>query len=331
MGEVSGLDPVANTVYRAILKHSSGSLDLIAEETRLSSDQLEEALERMERMGLIRPAQSHPVGIRPLPPEAAISSLLAAREAELAAKQHQLAMERAAAARLIAEYAEFAPPFVEQPSVDQLTGLDEIREFLTDLSWEAEEEVLTFAPQGAHQPESIAAAKPLDERLRDRGVKVRTVYLDSARRHAPTAEYLGWLTQQGSEVRTVATLPVRMVIFDRRVAVLPTDAADSAQGAMVVRAQGMLAAFCGLFEAIWPTATQFASRPVRDQRGLTPQESAALHMLSKGMTDGAIAKRLGVSPRTARRIAADLMLGLEATSRFQAGLHAAQRGWLPTP
>ncbi|GAA3135976.1 hypothetical protein GCM10010521_22600 [Streptomyces rameus] len=41
-------------------------------------------------------------------------------------------------------------------------------------------------------------------------------------------------------------------------------------------------------------------------------------------------KRLGVSPRTAHRIAADLMERLEARSRFEAGVHAVQDGWLPS-
>ncbi|MET8630960.1 LuxR C-terminal-related transcriptional regulator, partial [Kitasatospora sp. NPDC004669] len=47
-----------------------------------------------------------------------------------------------------------------------------------------------------------------------------------------------------------------------------------------------------------------------------------------GHTDDAIAKRLGVSPRTARRIATDLMERLNARSRFQAGVRATQAGWL---
>lgn len=47
------------------------------------------------------------------------------------------------------------------------------------------------------------------------------------------------------------------------------------------------------------------------------------------MTDDAIAKRLGVSPRTARRVANDMMERLGARSRFQAGALAVQHGWLP--
>jgi DNA-binding NarL/FixJ family response regulator len=51
--------------------------------------------------------------------------------------------------------------------------------------------------------------------------------------------------------------------------------------------------------------------------------------LAEGHTDEAIAKRLGVSHRTARRIASDLMDRLGARSRFEAGVRAVQQGWLP--
>lgn len=51
-------------------------------------------------------------------------------------------------------------------------------------------------------------------------------------------------------------------------------------------------------------------------------------MLAAGLTDEAAAKRLGVSLRTVRRIMAGLMDRLQASSRFEAGLKAAQKGWL---
>ncbi len=51
-----------------------------------------------------------------------------------------------------------------------------------------------------------------------------------------------------------------------------------------------------------------------------------LKLLAKGHTDETIAKRVGVSSRTVRRIAADLMDKMDARSRFQAGAQAALRG-----
>lgn len=54
-----------------------------------------------------------------------------------------------------------------------------------------------------------------------------------------------------------------------------------------------------------------------------------MRLLAEGHTDDAIGKRLGVSPRTARRIATDLMERLGARSRFEAGVRAVRQGWLP--
>ncbi|WP_223268058.1 helix-turn-helix domain-containing protein [Streptosporangium nondiastaticum] len=64
--------------------------------------------------------------------------------------------------------------------------------------------------------------------------------------------------------------------------------------------------------------------------GLAGQEEATVRLLAEGRTDEAIAKRLGVSRRTARRIATGLMERLGARSRFQVGVLAVQAGWLPT-
>lgn len=46
------------------------------------------------------------------------------------------------------------------------------------------------------------------------------------------------------------------------------------------------------------------------------------------MTDENAGKRLGISLRTVRRQMASLMERLNASSRFEAGLKAAQSGWL---
>ena len=61
---------------------------------------------------------------------------------------------------------------------------------------------------------------------------------------------------------------------------------------------------------------------------LTTVQVSILSGLSAGLTDEAIAGRLGISVRTCRRHVATLFQVLGATSRFQAGVLAAQRGWV---
>lgn len=189
---------------------------------------------------------------------------------------------------------------------------------------------MAFAPDGAQTAENMEAARPQDAQLLERGVRMRTLYLDSLRNNPPTVAYASWLAELGGEVRTAATLPVRMLIVDRKVAVIPADHGDSSAGAMVVRSTGILAALCQLFDSVWSRAAPLLDDGPKksDSRGLTSSESEVLRMLTQGHTDETIAKRLGVSSRTARRIAADLMGKLDARSRFQAGAQAALYGWI---
>ncbi len=63
-------------------------------------------------------------------------------------------------------------------------------------------------------------------------------------------------------------------------------------------------------------------------RQLTAAQREILCLLSTGLTDAAIASYLDISLRTTARRVADLMRQLDASSRFQAGVEAARRGWL---
>ncbi|MGW3040975.1 hypothetical protein ACWC9T_13250 [Kitasatospora sp. NPDC001159] len=58
----------------------------------------------------------------------------------------------------------------------------------------------------------------------------------------------------------------------------------------------------------------------RDRRILT--------LMASGATDDAIARRLGVGRRSVVRRVSTLLAHLGATTRFQAGVQAARKGWL---
>ena len=61
---------------------------------------------------------------------------------------------------------------------------------------------------------------------------------------------------------------------------------------------------------------------------LSAAELLLLALLGDGLKDEAVARALGVSVRTVRRMVAELMHRLDARSRFQAALLAQRRGWL---
>ena len=53
-----------------------------------------------------------------------------------------------------------------------------------------------------------------------------------------------------------------------------------------------------------------------------------IDLLAAGMKEVAIARHMGQDPRTVRRHISELLKRLGATTRFQAGLQAAKRGWI---
>ncbi len=120
-----------------------------------------------------------------------------------------------------------------------------------------------------------------------------------------------------------------MLIFDREAALVPIDPADTRAGALCTREPGIVASLVAVFEQAWATAVPLGAATTRDTDStLTPGERELLTLLARGLTDEAAAKRLGIGLRTVRRQMAALMERLGAASRFEAGLRAAQRGWL---
>jgi DNA-binding CsgD family transcriptional regulator/sugar-specific transcriptional regulator TrmB len=328
MLDVLGLGTEAEAVYRAMLSYPREGVLQLAARLGYTEQQVREGLDRLSELALVQSSPGEGIGFRAASPETAMEILLARQQAELAAQQMHMEASRAAAAQLIAECSALRPRIADQDS-EQLIGPDVIRGRLAALADTAQKEIVTFAPGGAHTEEDLAASRGPNAGLLERGVRMRTVYLDSVRHHRPTLDHVNWLNAHGGQVRTVPDLPVRMIVIDRHQAVLPMDTNDARAGAVVLRGTGTVAALSALFESTWSTATPLGGAPALDVGGMPPQERAVLKLLAHGSTDEAIAKRLGVSPRTARRIAADLMQRLDARSRFEAGVHAVQDGWLP--
>ncbi|MFJ9692630.1 LuxR C-terminal-related transcriptional regulator [Kitasatospora sp. NPDC101183] len=322
-----GLDATSESVYRAMLAHPREGVAGLTERLGLSEEDVRRSLDLLSELALVRPSYERAGELRAVSPEAGMELLMARQQAELAAQQLRIEASRAAAAQLIADFAD-AGRSASGPGVDQLTGLDEIRDRISVLARDLRSELMTFAPGGGHRPETLDASKRDDEELLGRGVRMRSLFLDSVRNSQYTVSYATWLGELGGEVRTAAELPTRMMIFDRATAVIPVNSEDSAASAVVLTGQGTLTALCALFENVWSGAQPLGGA-VRDKSGLSPQEAAVVRLLAQGLTDDAIAKRLAVSPRTARRLATDLMERLEVRSRFEFGVRAVQQGWLP--
>lgn len=325
MLEPLGLDEVCESVYVAILENPGVRAELLADKIDHSRSEIDHALEQLRDLTLLQ-LRSDDEGLYAISPERGMEILLAVQQAELASFQQRVELSRAAAARLIAEHTKLSPEN-DAPEVEYLVGIGAIRARLETLSAGVGSEVMNFSPT-KQTPADIEAGKEATMRYVGSGVKSRSIYLHSVLRHPPTVEYMEWLVRHGFEIRTTPALPSRMVIFDRKIAVLPMSSDDSREGAVALYGRATVTAFCSLFDWIWERAV-----PVDLQMGKRDEVSVALEMeaiwlLAQGYTDETVAKRLGVSPRTSRRIVESMMRRLGARSRFQAGVFAERNGLL---
>jgi DNA-binding CsgD family transcriptional regulator len=158
------------------------------------------------------------------------------------------------------------------------------------------------------------------------GLRYRAIYPDTARTTPTACRHLGAMSLVGVAVRTMPYIPMNALVIDGSIAVLP---ADTATGSVaVLRLTSVVTTAIELFERIWPDAVPLADDDLPDDTDLSGREQEMLRLLALGATDEVAAAQLGISVRTVRRMVAQIMNRLGARSRFQAGVKAADRGWL---
>ncbi|SEP09352.1 LuxR C-terminal-related transcriptional regulator [Actinacidiphila rubida] len=323
MLETLGLSAEAAAVYQVMLSHPAADVAGLAGASGLTPAQVHDCLDELGQYMLVRASGEHPGQLRAVSPEIGLADMITRQEADLAARQAHLAASRAAVTRMVAERADH-----RTTQGERILGLDGIQDLLERLGRAVRTEVIGVQP-GIQTIADIEAARPADAEAFSRGVTMRTLYQEAARKHPHLEVHAHWLLSQGGEVRTAPTIPQRMVIFDRTQAVVPIDPADHRRGALHVTEPGILTALLDLFEQAWNTAVPLgATRYDEPESGLSGTERELLRLLGGGLTDETAAQRLGTSSRTVRRQMAAIMERLNATSRFEAGIKAAQRGWL---
>ena len=218
-----------------------------------------------------------------------------------------------------------SPAAAESGPFVHLNG-EAISPYLTGLVSEAQEELLTAQPQAARNAKVVAEAAVRDVAALKRGVAMRTIYQHSARRHPATHKYVADVTAQGAEVRTLDEFFNRMIVVDRRVAVIPDG--DTFGTAVVVREPAIVSYLVDVFERAFARGRPFTSGEREVMKEIaTEQRAMTIRMLIEGHSDAVSAKRLGVSPRTYAGYVAELKDEYDAETRFQLGYTMGKLGF----
>ncbi|HET6743003.1 MAG TPA: helix-turn-helix domain-containing protein [Kribbella sp.] len=287
--EALGVCSEDEQLYRVLLACPESTATDLAASVDWPANRVSRHLRSLLSLGLASRTPGRPARYVPAVPEAAVE-LLALR------KQAAIVEARLGAAVLTAE-------FRQPDAFTVIRGAEAIAQRFYQAQQCAQDEVLV-----------------LDQLLLSRrpGVTYRTIY-DMASLSSP-----GDLVAARSAgcCRMLRDVPLKLVVVDRRTALLPT-------GADVVVELGpssLLDALLRLFDLLWQQSSPLA--PSGAEGPLTAEDQQLLSLAAAGLTDQAIARRLGVAQRTVERRMQRILKTLDATTRFQAGLRAGQQGLL---
>ncbi|MDX3239125.1 helix-turn-helix domain-containing protein [Streptomyces sp. ME03-5709C] len=322
-----GVDTVAEQAYRLLLSRDSATVDDVVAALGVGADEGLAILERLHHVGLM--SRSSSGEFFTVDPRHALCALVESRE-------RQLATVREAAGPLGALFDAARRASDGGPGTGVISGLEAVGDRYYRLKQSARSELCALD----RPPFLLAPNEPLDEAAVRRGVRVRAVYAAASFEADGGWQDLGNLVSRGEEARVVPALPIKLAMADRSAAMVSLSLSVGCADYLYTESPPLLEALGELFENYWSAASPLTPCP---DSGTLPAQAAAgsdgnrqpteeerklLALFAAGVKDEAIARQLGISPRTLRRRIQDLFTELGATNRFGAGVAAARRGWI---
>ncbi len=322
---VLGLSDIDRRVYACVLQDGPADPAAVARAAGIDEEEARRSVDRLLAAHLVHQGMGGQGPLIAVSPEAAAARLAAPAEVRIREEQQRLAA-------IQAELDAFTPAYARRDTrpatLEVVENVHGVRDMLNLASKRCRKEVMSAQPGGGSRiPEAMQEALDRDCAMLQRGIRMRTLYHHTARFNRPSQAYVSASSALGGEYRTVHDLFGRLIIFDRELAFIQTR--NASLGAVVIREPSTVTYLCAIFEGTWDLAKPFADA-IDDGLEEVSREThrTILRLLAAGLKDETIARRLGMSLRTARRHIAHIMRELDAASRFQAGATAAARGLL---
>jgi sugar-specific transcriptional regulator TrmB len=322
-----GLPRSEEQVYRMLLPRAA-TIAQVSETLHLSARVSQRVLSALEKKGLVTYSPEENPRYSAVPPDIAADVLIARRNSELHRARATMVKLREST------YRERKGGHTEQRFVEILSRETAAQTFLQSIG-SAQKEILGLE----RMPMLVSSTDRQDDRIvacLARGVRCRAI-TDSELLNMPgTLSRMRTATQGGEQFRIFPALPFKLVVFDRRIAILPLHLDKPDGPVLLVRSSSLLDALCEMFEMYWRAAAPFvAGETVMATTGVPDGSSlhadALIPLLASGMNDKSIEHELAMSPRTFARRIVELTKRLGATTRFQAGWLAAQAMREPGP
>ncbi|HEX5314294.1 MAG TPA: helix-turn-helix domain-containing protein [Gammaproteobacteria bacterium] len=325
--EILGIGAAEESIYDWLLTHAGATVHEIARARAVTAGKVQRLLDAMASKGLVTHAPERPRRYIAAAPDIALKALALRRQEGLrrAEAEIQKLQRRAAAAQRRGE---------QEQIVELVTTRAAEAQILEQVQRAAQHEFVSLmrSPMRVSRLEDSSETDSRTQReAQARGVRYRSIvdaqYLElpgAVRRMRSDAE-------AGEEVRIFPGLPLKLVLADRRIGIIPLKLQDADGPSLIVRSSALLDAIYALFEMLWERAAPvsfgaFGAIEAGDAAALFSSEAEKLiDLMTTGLNDKRLADELDISMRTLRRRTVELMKSLNAHTRFQAGWIAASR------
>ena len=317
-----GISEFDERVYRAYLAKPDRTAREIAEHLGTTPSRIRHAVARLVELGVLR--RERHGQYRPVSPRTALSALLAKRRADTEAA---FAAVWDAVDDLASEYRANRLQGDPTELVEVITGEAAVTLRVAELTQSMRTHFWVLDRPPYLGPYSNELEETFTMDLLGRGLDIRSVYTPEALEQPGRFELITRLAKLGEQARILPTLPFRLRIMDRRVALLALIGGRYDRIAVVHRS-GLLDAILELFDVYWQRAQPIVSTAPETPDQPSTDDLLLLRMLQAGYKDQAIARQLGTSARTVTRRIAAIASRLGLDTRFQLGTEAAKRGWI---
>jgi len=319
MLESLGLGAAEEEIYRLLVARRAAQAAELAAATGRPRADVDTSLKCLVAQGL---ASETGCVFAPAPPGVALNALLRQRQDELRQAERDVAA-------LVDEY---RSSDAVRDVIEVMTDVETVRRRFFQIQDAARREVLSMVVP------NLTVVPHRQNTAEQSGMKRGVVYRALLDRRALAAPNMAADVREslarGQQIRVVDTVPVKMMIVDGEIAMLPLHHdSDDSPASLLIHRSGLLGVLIAFFEAEWARAYPLRPGPAPDELAevhpgdLDEDDQRVLALLLSGLTDQAIAGQLDLSLRTVHRRIHQLMTKAGVESRIQLGWAAARNGW----
>ncbi len=317
-----GIGDAEEITYECLLAHPGATAQEIADALRRPLQKVLRLLAAIETKGLATHSPERPRRYFPASPDIAMEALLLRRHEDLEEARARIQqLKEAAATHRRGD---------REQMVEVIVSREAQRQAFDHLRLGARQEIvcltrppMLITPVTGEEPERAA---PRDQRVLARRCIIDQDYLE-----LPGAvETVRRDVENGEATRIFPRLPLKFVLADQRIALIPLDPELPDTPSLLVRSSALLDALYALFELLWQhaapvTFTRTGELSARGRDAIDEEGENLLALLAAGLNDKTIAHKLDISLRTLKRRISTLMRTYKVRTRFQLAWALAPR------